>query len=340
MRLSTLTALTAALALAPAVSAQSFDLPVGGDRSNDATTGSESVDIFIPGDASQHRSGGLMEGFDDVEALPAEGWSFQNVSEPVGTTTVFQGNPAVFESQAGAPEAYIGANFNSTTGTGTINTWILTPSGPIENGTTMTFFTRTGEGSNFPDRLEVRYSTEGESIDVGTLKSGNGDFENLLLEINPDLVVGGYPNADWEEFTVTIDGLAEATTGRFAFRYFVTEGGPNGVNSNFIGIDEVTIAMGTASENEAVSTLGSLSIAPNPIASSASARLTVAEAQVVTVGLYDVSGRRVADLYAGAVNAGTVLDLDIDASRLATGVYMVRVLGETAAMTQPITVVR
>src|SRR5204862_329743 len=39
------------------------------------------------------------------------------------------------------------------------------------------------------------------------------------------------------QFTVTVSGVPSPTTGRLAFRYFVENGGPNGVNSDYIGID-------------------------------------------------------------------------------------------------------
>ncbi|MBA3469607.1 MAG: choice-of-anchor J domain-containing protein, partial [Herpetosiphonaceae bacterium] len=48
---------------------------------------------------------------------------------------------------------------------------------------------------------------------------------------------GVYPQV-WTEFTATISGLGAPTTGRIAFRYFVTSGGPQGANSSYIGIDD------------------------------------------------------------------------------------------------------
>ena len=41
---------------------------------------------------------------------------------------------------------------------------------------------------------------------------------------------------------MTVEGLAETTSGRVGFRYFVTEAGPDGTNSNYIGIDTVSVA--------------------------------------------------------------------------------------------------
>jgi hypothetical protein len=120
----------------------------------------------------------------------------------------------------------------------------------LQNGT-LTFYTRTastalaamgmpsgvcGTGNVFPDRLQVRMSTNGASINVGTTAFDVGDFTNLLLDINPTYTIVGYPEA-WTQFTVTISGVPTGATGRLALRYFVENGGPEGTRSNYIGID-------------------------------------------------------------------------------------------------------
>ena len=176
----------------------------------------------------------ITENFDVV---PVAGWTTQNNSVPVGSTGWFAGNSAVFPSQAGAPNAYIGSNFNATTGANTISNWLIVPNRTMVNGDTYRFWTRTTTANPFPDRLQVRLSTAGASTNVGTGPTGLGDFTTLLLDINPTYDIGGvYPEV-WTQFTVTISGLAGPTSGRIAFRYFVENGGPAGDNSNFIGID-------------------------------------------------------------------------------------------------------
>jgi subtilisin-like proprotein convertase family protein len=185
--------------------------------------------------------GGWSEDFADITNLP--GWATDNNSAPAGTTEWFQGNDTVFPSHQGASTAYIGANFNNTSGTGTISNWLMTPVENLSNGDTFTFWTRTVEGSAWPDRLQVRMSTNGASVNVGTGATDVGDFTTLLLDINPTYVVGGYPEA-WTEFVVTIEGLGAPVDGRLAFRYFVENGGPNGANSNYIGIDTVSFEPG------------------------------------------------------------------------------------------------
>jgi uncharacterized repeat protein (TIGR01451 family) len=178
--------------------------------------------------------GCITEGFDDILNLP--GWFIQNNSQPIGTLSWFQGNAAVFPAHSGAPTSYIAVNFNSGGMVATISNWLLTPELDLSAIDTMTFFTRAVAASTFPDRLQVRYSTNGPSTNVGTLATDVGDFTNLALDINPTLMVGGYPQV-FTQFTLTGAEINAPGTGRVAFRYFVTNGGPAGSNSDYIGID-------------------------------------------------------------------------------------------------------
>ena len=178
----------------------------------------------------------MTEGFNDITSLP--GWFMKNNSSPLGTIGWFQGNTTVFSAQAGPANSYIAANFNNTSGTGTISDWLLTPSLTLQNGAQLTFWTRTESSQAFADRLQVRMSTNGSSTNVGSSATDLGDFTTLLLDINPTYATSGYPN-DWAQFTVNISGIGSPTAGRLAFRYFVENGGPSGINSDYIGIDTV-----------------------------------------------------------------------------------------------------
>ncbi len=183
----------------------------------------------------------ISENFDDIGTLPGKGWASFNQSQPLGATNWFQGNPSVFPAQQGAPNSYIGANFNNTQGaTGTISNWLVTPTRTYRNGDTISFWSRSIDQASFPDRLEVRLSTNGASIDAGSDATSVGDFSTLLLSINPSLNFSTYPD-EWTRFEVIISGLAGDALGRVAFRYFVTDAGPLGDNSNYIGIDTVDI---------------------------------------------------------------------------------------------------
>jgi uncharacterized repeat protein (TIGR01451 family) len=179
----------------------------------------------------------LNEGFDDISALPD--WFMQNNSQPLGVTDWFQGNDGVFPAQSGDPTAYIGANYNNTSGTGTISNWLLTPLLSLHDGNQFIFWTRKADEEDpnfFPDRLQVRMSTNGASTNVGTTATDVGDFTHLLLDINPTYTINGYPFV-WTRYAVTVSGAGASVTGRLAFRYFVENGGPAGANSDYIGID-------------------------------------------------------------------------------------------------------
>lgn len=182
----------------------------------------------------------INEGFN---VAPPASWTVINRSSPAGSTSWFQGNPNSFPAQSGATNSYVGANFNNTSGTNTISNWLITPQVALQNGNEFTFWTRTTTDSPFPDRLEVRLSTAGASTNVGNSATSVGDFTTLLLSVNPNLEVGGYPET-WTKFVVTLSGISNAQpqSGRLAFRYYVTNGGPTADNSNYIGIDTVTYA--------------------------------------------------------------------------------------------------
>jgi hypothetical protein len=178
----------------------------------------------------------LTENFD--AGLPA-GWTVNNLSQPPGTLDWFQGNDLVFPAQQGAPNSYLAANFESGAEVSTISTWLILPTSTYRNGDTLSFYSRTAEFSEWPDRLEVRFSNVG-GTDVGTTATSVGSFSTLLISINPTLQVGGYPD-EWTRYSATLSGLTGPTSGAFAFRYTVNDGGLFGANSNYIGVDTVQI---------------------------------------------------------------------------------------------------
>lgn len=192
----------------------------------------------------------FTENFDDVSQLAGSGWLIQNNSSPLGPNSWYQGipttatpDPGPFNAYNGAPNAYIAANFAATTGgNGTISDWLVAPNRTFRNGDVFTFYTRkptilAGQ-TDYPDRLEVRLSTNGASTNVGSGAAAVGDFTTLMLSINPTLTTNVYPQV-WTQYTITMSGLPAPTSGRLAFRYFVTGAGPSGVNSDYIGVDNV-----------------------------------------------------------------------------------------------------
>jgi hypothetical protein len=172
--------------------------------------------------------------------LSTGSWHVRQRSFANGTTSVFVGNNGVFPAHVGT--AYAGMNFNSGAGTATISCWLISPTLIMNTGNEVTFWTRCPTASTFPDRLEVRLSTSGASVDVGAAPNNAtgatqvGVYTTVLTTVNPGLASGGYPET-WTEITGVIPAVGVNTQGRIALRYFVTTGGPTGANSDYIGID-------------------------------------------------------------------------------------------------------
>ncbi len=81
---------------------------------------------------------------------------------------------------------------------------------------------------------------------------------------------------------------------------------------------------------------------PNPLPAGQAARLTltVADAQPVTVALYDATGRRVARLHEAPAAAGQPVTVRVPSQGLASGVYVVRVTGARFQASRRLVVVR
>ncbi|MFN0102837.1 MAG: choice-of-anchor J domain-containing protein [Bryobacteraceae bacterium] len=181
----------------------------------------------------------FSEQFNDISTLNGSGWVQINNSVPAGPSSAwFQGNSGIFPAHAGAATAYIATNFDIAPSGADLSNWLLTPTVNVNNGYVFSFFTRTEAGSPFADRLQVRFSSNGASTDVGTTATSVGDFTSLLLAINPGVSSGGYPE-NWTQFSITFSGLSGLTAGRLALWYTVPD---NSVNGNYIGIDTVTLS--------------------------------------------------------------------------------------------------
>lgn len=223
----------------------------------------------------------ITQGFDAVSVTPPNadppgpdgtcplnvalaGWfARNNAPTPRGTTCVFNGGGGTtFPAQSGAATSYAAMNFNSSTGSNAISTWLVTPRVNFGTGAQLSFWFRSANTAttNFPDRIQVRLSTaaDGGTPDVGTAVTDVGTFTTLLVDINPTLAqalvtcpaggfsigapggtIAGTVDGAWCQVTITqAAGIPTSGSGRIAFRYFVnTSAGPSGANSNFVGID-------------------------------------------------------------------------------------------------------
>jgi hypothetical protein len=178
----------------------------------------------------------FTEGF---ENFTGAGWTFSNQSNPINGTTT---GPAIWRRAAGG-YSHTGtwsleADVLSGLGVATLSNWAELPVQTLSNGDTFSFWTESPFNADFPDRLQVRLSTNGASSNTGVTEFDVGDYTTLLLDINPTYDPSGYPTT-WTQYTIVISGLSGPTTGRLAFRYFVENGGPEGINSDIVFIDDL-----------------------------------------------------------------------------------------------------
>lgn len=162
----------------------------------------------------------LSEDFNNVAALPGQGWVFDNQSQPPGpVATWFQGDPETFTAHMGAPNAYIASNFNVAAPGGTIENWLITPEFSTEMNVVVSFFLRADAFPGFFDQLAFGFSNGSADLDAFTLRQ-------------PVVV----PTDGWTRFTVQLSRQGPGATGRFAF---VHTGDAD--LSNYVGLDTLRI---------------------------------------------------------------------------------------------------
>jgi hypothetical protein len=79
---------------------------------------------------------------------------------------------------------------------------------------------------------------------------------------------------------------------------------------------------------------------PNPFNPQTRFTLSVARTQHVTITLHDLLGRTVETIHQGHLAAGSPHEFTIDGSRLPSGTYLYRVVGETFSQTRRVTLLR
>jgi len=257
----------------------------------------------------------LSESFDDITTLPVSGWTETNQSIAGGSVPGwFQGNASVFTAYAGA--GYIGANFNNTTAANTISNWLMSPVVSLQNGDIITFYSRSG--GTYADRLQVILSTTGAaSVAPSGGPSDLGSFTTELLDINPTLIATGYP-ITWTQYTVTLSGLASATDCKIALRYFVTDGGPAGTNSNYIGVDSFSVDRPLIS---ASFTALNLKMYPNPATNNVT--ITSPDTKILKTEIIDLNGRVIL-----SQTYSNLQDVNINITALQTGIYSLNIVTE------------
>ena len=214
---------------------------------------------------------------------------------------------------------YTSTGTSSTTGSGTISNWLITPSINVVDGDVVTFWSRKGTSgtTDYPDRLELRMSTAASTVVPSTGASDVGSFTTVALTINPTLAGGFiYPKV-WTQYTYTVSGVPTPTDVKFAFRYFVTNGGPAGANSDIIGIDTFSVDRTLSTQDFFAK---NFTLYPNP-ANNVLNLSSKSNTAIETVQVLDLNGRVVKNT---TVNGMT--DAQVNVADLNAGMYFVEVV--------------
>ena len=135
----------------------------------------------------------INEGFNNVATLAGSGWILANASAPLGTTPGwYQGDQTIFTSQAGAPQAYLAANYNNAAAGGTLANWLISP----------TFSTQDAGAVSFYVRADVVPGLQRHA----RLGLQQGRLELRRLRPRADHVIG----ADWTQVHVSFAAKAPA----------------------------------------------------------------------------------------------------------------------------------
>lgn len=276
-------------------------------------------------------------GFDTAFAAD---WVMTNQSSPVGASVWTKASyttplsNAIFGSgntstvpvgQAGGNNSFALVNFNSTTGAGTISNWLITPVVSVKDGDIISFYTRKGTDgtTDYPDRLELRYSVAGTTVTPSSGASDVGSFTNVGVTVNPTLAAGFVYPKTWTKYSFTITGIgATPIAVKFGFRYYVTDGGPSGNNSDLIGIDTFSVDRSTLAVSDAVSKKTSVSIFPSPTSDFVNVKT---DSKISAVSVTDLTGRNLNIKYDSK---------KVDVRNLPAGTYILSIETENGISTE------
>ena len=171
-----------------------------------------------------------FNGVNDTVGLKARGYKvWYRGGGPQGlAATWFQGNSTVFSAYEGPATGYVAANYQVVNGTNNIDSWLVTPRINVGSGDTIAFWSRSPDASTFPDSIRVMYSAVGDSTPEATSWVELGRFKTSVL---------AWTRASYRT-------ASAGTNARFAIRYNVVNGGPNGANSDYMGVDYLTVSTG------------------------------------------------------------------------------------------------
>lgn len=161
-----------------------------------------------------------MNGDNSVAGLEARGWVVLDEDGGGTTPAWFQGDDGIIVTLEGTANGYVASNYAGANENGVINHWLISPAISVNPGDSLFFYAAspTPGVTAFDDSISLLIS-----ITAGTTP---GDFASLGRFL--------VPQGNWGKYFVSFNASA---TIRFAIQYYIYEGGPTGMRSNYIGLD-------------------------------------------------------------------------------------------------------
>jgi hypothetical protein len=195
-------------------------------------------------------------------------------------------------------------------------------------------------------------TVRGTLVSTGTIVTGPAGLRWHDIPVSATLVAG-------QNYDLEVDWTAVGVVNSFPYWGGVGATQPYTVNGNLtVIVGEIGGAPDAAQEcaqyrvfscpTSALTAVGpaqtpkfTLSEAfPNPFSGSARLAYTLDEASAVSVAIYDVAGRKVAEVMRSKSMPAGHGQLNIDAGRLASGVYFVKLSTPSKSVTRKITIIR
>jgi hypothetical protein len=182
----------------------------------------------------------------DVAGLVARGYlTYYRGTGPAGTLPEwFQGNVNNWGDYNNGTNEYVSSNYNSVTGANDIDNWLVLPALNVVAGDVISFYSRSTVPTPpnlYVDSIRVMYSAAGDSIPEDLTWVELGRFQ---------------ANTTGQWLLNTFIAPANGATGRFAIRYAVVDGGPQGANSDLIGIDQLDVFTPSAFDIQSLNVSG------------------------------------------------------------------------------------
>jgi hypothetical protein len=187
-----------------------------------------------------------LEEFVDISLLPAKGWAIGEYSQAdtLGTTGWIQGDFggtmkgdttwygfAAYSYRDNVNE-YAYSYEPAMDSNLSISSWMLTPVLTVNNGDSISFYTRGDTTGVYTNRMQVLVDTTASAY-IGHDLTSVGNYTVNLLDINPTQAAGGYPTT-WTRYEYTFTGFSGKKNIRIGFRHYVL----NPKNARGIGIDQ------------------------------------------------------------------------------------------------------